>query len=181
DHPPGAGPDIRASVAANFGLVVDSAQCDSGELSPQRAGHRLAERRLADAGRADEREDRARAATTVGLLETALGAQLAHCEQLDNPILHVGEAGVVGVEDVPGIVDVEVVVGTLTPRDIEQRVEPGADPAVLRALLTRALEPVDFLRRGLAHGLGEGAFGAATAGLLAHVVPTLLAPRPLDR
>ena len=87
----------------------------------------------------------------------------------------------VGVEDAPGVIDVEVVVGTLTPRDVEQRVQPGADPAVLRALLTRALEPVDFLSRRLAHGLGEAAFGDATAELLDHVVATVLAQLLLDR
>jgi hypothetical protein len=88
---------------------------------------------------------------------------------------------VVLVEDAARVVDVEVVVGALTPRDIEQRVQPGANPPVLRALLTGALEPVDLLGRRLAHRLRQAAFGDATAELLDHVVATVLAQLLLDR
>ena len=75
-------------------------------------------------------------------------AQLAHREVLDDAVLHVVEAGVVGVEDPARLGDVEPVVGTGAPRQLEHRVEPGADPAVLGALLAGALEPVDLLGHG---------------------------------
>jgi hypothetical protein len=46
-------------VAADLGLVAHAAGADALELAPERARDRLPERRLADAGRPDEAEDRA--------------------------------------------------------------------------------------------------------------------------
>jgi hypothetical protein len=54
--------DIGAAVAADLGLVAHAAQRHAHELAAGRLGDRLAERGLADAGRADEAQDRARAA-----------------------------------------------------------------------------------------------------------------------
>ena len=50
--------DVGAAVAADLGLVAHAAERDAHELAVHRARDRLAERRLADAGRADEAEDR---------------------------------------------------------------------------------------------------------------------------
>ena len=47
------------------------------------------------------------------------------------------------------------VLGALVPRQLEDRVEPGADPAGLRGLLAGALELVDLAQRGLADRLGQ--------------------------
>ena len=52
--------DVGAAVAADLGLVAHAAERDAHELAPERAGDALAERSLADAGRADEAQDRAR-------------------------------------------------------------------------------------------------------------------------
>src|SRR5216684_4259565 len=52
-------PDVGAPVAANVRLVADSAQGHARELAAQRAGDRLAQRRLAGPGRADQGDDRA--------------------------------------------------------------------------------------------------------------------------
>ena len=46
-------------MATHLRLVVDAAERDAHELAPERARDRLAERGLADAGRADEAQDRA--------------------------------------------------------------------------------------------------------------------------
>ena len=51
------------------------------------------------------------------------------------------------VEDRARLVDVEAVLGLDPPRELEDGVEPGADPAVLGALLARALELVDLAAR----------------------------------
>src|SRR5690606_3626132 len=64
------GPDIRPPVTANLGLVVHAAEARAYELQAYRACDALAERRLADAGRTDEAEDRA----------AALRIELAHGE-----------------------------------------------------------------------------------------------------
>ena len=88
--------DVRAPVAADLGLVADAAERHADELAVERARDRLADRRLAGAGRPDQRQDRAGA---LVLLDPALLAQLAHGEVLDDAVLDVVEAVVVGVED----------------------------------------------------------------------------------
>src|SRR3546814_11312806 len=69
------GSDIGAAVAADLGFVVHAAQADARELPPGRPCDALAQRRLADAGRADEAQDRA----------LAVGPQLADREILQYP------------------------------------------------------------------------------------------------
>ena len=87
--------------------------------------------------------------------QAAVGPQLADGQVLDDAVLDVVEAGVVGVEDDPGLGHVEVVVGLGAPRQLDDGVEPGADPAVLGALLAGALEPVQLLVDRLADVLGH--------------------------
>ena len=86
---PGHRADVRAPVAADLGLVADAADRDADELAAERARDRLAERRLADAGRADEAEDR----------PGDVALQLRDGEVLDDPLLHLLEVVVVLVED----------------------------------------------------------------------------------
>ena len=74
------------------------------ELASGRAGDRLADRGLAGAGRADQREDRAGA---LVLGDAALDAQLLDRQVLDDAVLDVLEAGVVGVEDLARVDGVE--------------------------------------------------------------------------
>ena len=53
--------DVGAPVAADLGLVADAAEAHAHELTSERTGDRLAQRRLADAGRPDQAEDRSAA------------------------------------------------------------------------------------------------------------------------
>ena len=101
DDPAGQGADVRAPVAADLGLVAHAAEGDPDEVAAEGARDGLAERGLADAGRADQREHGAGAAAADDL-EAARGAPGPDGEVLDDPVLHVVEAGVVGVEDAPG-------------------------------------------------------------------------------
>ena len=86
---PGQRADVGAAVAADLGLVAHAAERDADELAAERARDRAAERGLADAGRADEAEDRA--------LHVVL--ELAHREVLEDALLHLLEAVVILVED----------------------------------------------------------------------------------
>ena len=124
-----------------------------------------------------EREDRARA---LVLLDSAVLAQLAHGQVLDDPVLHVLEPGVIGVEHLAGVGGVEALLRALAPRNGEQPVEVGADHLRLAALVAHALEPA-----GLALGLltdrvwhvGLGDARAIVLGGRAVVVAELLADR----
>ena len=79
-------------MAANLGLVAHAAERHAHELASGRLGDRLAERGLADAGRADQAEDRS------GQLVGAL----LHREVLDDALLDLLQAVVIGVEDLLG-------------------------------------------------------------------------------
>ena len=81
--------DVRAAVAADLGLVAHAAERDADELAPERARDRLAERRLADARRPGQAEDRP-------LLPRR---ELAHRQVLEDALLHLLQIVVVGVED----------------------------------------------------------------------------------
>src|SRR4029453_7562710 len=143
-----------AWVPADLGLVVDPAERDPDELATERPRDGLAERRLADARRANEREDRARA-PAGRRPEPALLPQREHRGVLDDPVLHVGQAGVVLVQDRARRVDLEVVLRADVPRDLGHPGEVGADPAVLGRLLRHRLETTELalglLPRALRH------------------------------
>ena len=132
DDPAGQRADVRTPVAADLRLVPDAAERDPDELAAHGARDGLAERGLADAGRADQRQHGA-AAAAADDAEAAVGAALAHRQVLGDALLHVLQAGVVGVEDRLGAADVVGVLGPLVPRQLEDGVQPGADPAALGA------------------------------------------------
>jgi hypothetical protein len=131
--------DVRAAVAADRGLVVHATERHAHELAAERAGDAATERRLADAGRADEAEDRA--------LLVAL--ELADREVLDDALLDLLEAVVVLVEDLAHLGDVDVVRGLLRPRDVEDPVEVGADDGVLGRADLHGAEALELLARDL--------------------------------
>ena len=105
--------DIGAPVPADFGLVAHAAQRHADEFAARGLGDRFAERGLADAGRADEAEDRA--------LEL-VGAAL-HGEILDDAVLHLLEAEVIVVEHLLRVAQVVLHLGLHAPRDRQQPVE----------------------------------------------------------
>ena len=85
-------------MTADLRLVPHAAERDPDELAVHGPRDRLAERGLADAGRADQREHGAGAAAADDA-EAAVAAPLAHRQVLDDPVLDVVEPGVVLVED----------------------------------------------------------------------------------
>ena len=99
----------------------------------------MAEARLADAGRADEAEDR----------PVQVGLELAHREELEDAVLDLLEVVVVAVEDLAGVRHVEVVVAAHRPGQGDDPVEVGADHGVLGALRRDVGEPVELPAGGL--------------------------------
>ena len=86
-------------------------------------------------------------------------AQLAHRQVLDDPLLHVLEAGVVGVEHLARDLRVEALLGRLPPRHGQQPVEVGADHRRLAARVAHAVEPVELALCLLAHLVGHLSLG----------------------
>ena len=88
------------------------------------------------------------------------GFELADREVLEDPLLDLLEVVVVGVEDLAGVGDVEVVLGPRAPRQLDEPLEVGADDAVLGGRGRQALEPAEL-----------------AVGLLARLLRQLARPR----
>ena len=88
--------DVRAPVTPDLGLVAHAAERHADELPVQSARDRLADGRLARSRRPDQGQDRAGA---LVLGDVALLPELAHGQVLDDAVLDVFEARVVGVQD----------------------------------------------------------------------------------
>jgi hypothetical protein len=108
-------------VAADLGLVAHAAERDADVLAAERARDRATERGLANAGRADEQQDRA----------VLVRRELAHREELEDAALHLLEAGVLGLEDGAGRGHVEAILGEHVPRDLEEVLDVRARDVVL--------------------------------------------------
>jgi len=150
-------------VSANLGLVADSTQRHADELASRGAGDRLADRGLAGAGRADERQDRTGAAV---VLDATLLAQLCDRDVLDHPVLDVLEARVVGIEDLTRVLRVEALLRALAPGHREQPVEVVPDHGRLGGLVAHPLEPRELPLGLLEHLLGHLGLGDLLAVLL---------------
>src|SRR4029079_1738607 len=101
-------------------------------------GDGLPERGLADAGRADEAEDRAGDV----LLELRDG------ELLDDAVLDLLEVVVLLVEYAPRVFEVEVVLGRLVPGERKDPLEVAADDAVLGRCGRQLGQPVELAACG---------------------------------
>ena len=107
------GTDVGAPMAANLRLVAHAAQRHAHELTVGGTRHALAERGLADAGRTDQAQNR-----PAQVLDALL-----HREVLDDALLDLLQAEVVGFEHFLGGGDVEVHLAALLPRRLHQPID----------------------------------------------------------
>ena len=118
-------------MTADLGLVVHAADGQPLELASERPRDRLAERRLANAGRADEAED----------LTGDLLAELGDGKELDQPVLDLLEVVVIVVEhfasDVLGRFMKELAAGA--GLNIHVRLLEGTDPEHVLQAIFKAL------------------------------------------
>jgi hypothetical protein len=117
---------------------------------PVGPGDGLADGGLPGSGRSDQGEDDPRAAV---LGEAALGAQLAHGQVFRDAPLHVVEAFVVGVEDLPRVHGIEALLGALVPGHGQEPVQVRPDHRRLGVRLAHALEAVELALGLRAHRL----------------------------
>ena len=105
--------DVGPAVAADLGLVAHAAQRLAREFAARRPGDRAAERGLADAGRADQAQDRAL---------QPVGARLDR-QIFDDPVLDLLQPIMVLVEHRLGLGDVALQPRLLAPGQAEQHIE----------------------------------------------------------
>ena len=138
--------DVGAAVTANFRLVAHAAERDARELAAQRIGHAFAERGFADAGRADEAEDRA-----FDLL-----AAFDDGDEFEQPVLDLGEAEMLLVQNFFRRLQIQLVLGGFFPRQAQNPVEIIACDGVFGGGGRRLLQAFEFLLGGLARLVGHG-------------------------
>ena len=153
---PGPGADVGAPVAADLGLVADATERHAHELTPEGAGDRLAERRSC---RHPGGPTRARMVPPPrrppGSSTPRSRRRLAHGQELDDAVLHLVEAGVVGVEHRPGPVEIEVVVGR-SPHGISNTVSSQVRIQLASGLWSPwPFEPVELLAGRDPHLVGQ--------------------------
>ena len=109
DDTAGHSAHIGLPVTPDLGLIVDTAQRDPGQLPAGSTGHRHSDGGLAHAGRAHQAED----------LALELRRQLPDGQELQNALLHLLEAVVVGVQRLPGRRHIGALFGVLVPGQIQ--------------------------------------------------------------
>jgi hypothetical protein len=139
DDLPGQCSDVGSPMAADFRLVAHAAERDADELAPERVRNRLGERGLSDSGRPEEAEDR----------PFDVRVQLSDGEIFDDAVLHLFKAGVIGVQDLLGAVQVEGVFGALRPGQCHEPVQVGARDRVFGGRDRHLGEPIELTKRFL--------------------------------
>ena len=124
--PPGHRADVRPAMSADLRLVTDAAERNADELPVHCPRDRLPKRRLADARRADETQNRPLDPRARALLPL----QLLHRQVLDDALFDLIEIVVILVEHRAGGDRIESVVGRNRPRHIEHPIDVGADHLV---------------------------------------------------
>ena len=163
------GADVGPAVAADLRLVAHAAERQADELAAGGPRDRLGERRLADARRADEADDRA-----LGLAD-----QLAHGEELEDAVLDLLEAVVVLVEHPLGVVEVLPLLAPLAPGNRHHPVDVVARDGRLGRDRRHRLQALELLLRLLLHVLGQARLLDLLAQLGELVAALVLAPQLL--
>ena len=161
-------PDIRAAVTADLCLVVDAAQTQADEGASHGAGNGLAQRGLADSRGTNEAKDR----------RLPMRGEFAHRQILDNPLLDLVEAVVIGVENAARLSQIDRGLVGKPPRQFDQAVKVGPHHAVLGGGLGHALEPAQLLARFLLDLRRHAGLGNGRLELGRH--PTIVAQFALD-
>ena len=115
--------DVGAAMAADVGLVAHAAQGDADEIPAHGFGDRFAQRSFADARRAKEAENRA----------AAVRFEFSHGQVFDNPPFDFFQIVMIAIENLPGLFQVDFVVGLHRPGQLADDLQPGADHAVFGA------------------------------------------------
>ena len=132
-------------MAADFGFIAHAAQAVADEFTPGRLGDAAAKRGLANAGRADEAQDRPL---------QLVGARL-HGQILDDPVLHLFQAEMIGIQHGLRRDDVLLHLAALAPRQAQQRIEIVANHRGFGRLRRHRLQLLQFAQRLFTGFLGE--------------------------
>ena len=134
---PGHGSDVRSSVTSDLSLIPHAAKGDPHILPSERLRDALADTRLARSGRADEQKDR------TGLLLV----QAHDRKLLDDPVLDLLEAVMILIQDLMGLLKIDLLKLRLLPVKRSHKVKVVIQQAVLMAVLALLLHAAENLVR----------------------------------
>ena len=156
DDAAGHGTDVGATVSADFGLVVQSAQRYAHVFALQGVGYRLAQRRLTHTRRTVQAEDGRLQVTT----------QREHGDVLQDALLHLLHAVVVAVQYLLRTAQVQVVLRIFAPGQSHQRLQVGQLHVVVGRVRVHLVQFLYLLIEELLDVLGPLLLGGLLQQLL---------------
>src|SRR5206468_4622229 len=123
-----------ASVTTDFRFIAHPAETDPDKFATERVGNRLAEARLADAGRAEKTEDR----------PVPLRVQFAHRQIFDQPLFYFFEIVMIAIEDLLCLIEIEIVLAQFIPGQIGNDLDVTDNDGKFRAGRWNKIEPLQF-------------------------------------
>src|SRR5438067_4571579 len=109
-------------MTADLRFIPDAAQAHTHKLSTERIGNRLAKACFADTGWPEETKNRA----------VPLRVQFADCQILDKPALYFFEVVMISIEDLLRLIQIEIVLAQLRPRQFRDRFDITDDDGIFR-------------------------------------------------
>ena len=134
DDPTGERANVGASMPTDLGFIFDATEGDADKLPSHGTGDGFTERGFADAGGADEAQDRA----------AHIIFELTHSEVFEDAAFDFVEAVMVFVEDLAGVRDIEAIFGGDIPRKLGHPFDIGAGDGVFGGLWGDTREATEF-------------------------------------
>ena len=141
--PAGHGSHIGLPMTPNVRLIVNAAQGNSRHFPVQRLGNGIGNRGLAHAGRPHQAKN----------LRRHLRGGLADGNSLQNPLLHLLHAEVILIQNPPGSVHVQPLLGSDVPGQLQHRVQIIAQNRPLGRAEGLLFQPLHVLEKLLFHVL----------------------------
>src|SRR6266496_2326668 len=127
-------PDVRAAVTADLRFIAHTAETDPHKFAAQRIGNRLAKAGFAHTRRPEKTEDRA----------VPLWIKFAHSQIFDQPLFYFFQIVMVAIEDLLGLIEIEVVFAQLIPRKIGNNLDVTHNHREFRTGGWNEIEPLQF-------------------------------------
>ena len=162
DDPARHRPDVGAAVTAYLGLVVQTAQRNTAELTSQRRRHGLAQRGLAYARRAVQTEDRG----------FQVAFQLDDGQMLQQTLFHFVQPEMVVVELLACAFQIEIILRHIVPGQLEHQLQIGNLHRIFGHGGIEPFELGDLLLEKFGHLLGPVLLGRLLAQSLQLAVGT---------
>ena len=133
---------VCLSMSADLGFIVHATESDTHVLASQSPGDRLPKTGLSDSRRAVQTEDR----------RFHIPLELEHCKILYDPFLHLLQSVMILIQHLLSILQIQIVIGHLPPREVKHKLDIVVLNAVVRRTGIVPLQLCHLLVEYLLHG-----------------------------